>query len=90
MDCAKAGQEGVEGAPLYLADTEARGLEWSCDIWGVEPGMVAQSWQLSMTCSAEGETYEDNQLILLEDSQRLHVWSAFDGAGYLVSYGKCQ
>ncbi|MCK0151183.1 hypothetical protein MWU54_14175 [Marivita sp. S6314] len=86
--CANAAQVGeVTPAPIYLADTELLGYENTCDIISADAVGPAGAWVLSLSCFAEGDSYDEEQLILLSPDQRtLSMW---DGAS-LIHFQRCQ
>ena len=86
--CENASRVGeVTPAPIYLADTEMLGYENSCDIISADPVPPGNAWVLNMSCFAEGESTDEDSLILLStDRNTLSMWDGTD----LVSFQRCR
>ncbi len=83
--CANTNGE-VPEAPIYLADTEFRGYENGCDIISAAPLAAGDAWDVNMACMGEGEEYENDLLLMVENDTTLFWWDE----GFMTHFTKCQ
>ncbi len=66
--------ETTDAVPIFLTDTELAGYENTCDIINHEPLAVDGGYLLNLSCSAEGETFDENMLVLVEGGNTLFLY----------------
>ena len=83
--CARAGDVGEETPDWYGRDG-LFGLEWSCDITSLRPTGMVQSWAVGLTCLDGGDEFQDSQIFLLTDLDRLLI---LDETGVAANLVRC-
>jgi len=74
-------------APIEITETELNGLENFCAITGVKGNDDYRYWELSMMCSAEGSTYDETALLMLDGEDTLWRWY---GVGDPARFTRCE
>ena len=77
---------GHDPAPVRITQTEVVGLENACQITAVRGNEEMQYWELSLSCSGEGEHYEDTALLMLDGENTLWRWY---GGGDPFKFTRC-
>ncbi|MDF1872486.1 hypothetical protein [Vannielia sp.] len=72
-------------APIYLADTEFRGYENTCDIISAAPLAAGDAWDMHMQCVGEGQEYEIDAIFMVEDGKTLFWWDQ----GFMGHFTRC-
>ncbi len=78
---------GHDPAPIRITETEMTGLENSCSITEVRGNEQKQYWELTLSCSGEGEQYEDTALLMLDGENTLWQWF---GGGAPFKFMRCE
>ena len=85
--CQWADQIGEhDPAPVGITETKIIGLENICDITSVTDSGTDAAWLLTLSCSGEGEHYQDTTILMLEDPDTLWRWY---GGGAPGRYTRC-
>ena len=74
-------------APIRLTSRSLDGYENSCFIRQIDPMGEMKVWRLRMECQAEGSTYDEDTLVMLESKNVL--WR-FWGTGAPVKFVRCK
>lgn len=77
---------GHDPAPIRITTTQLTGLEHSCSITDVRGNEQKQYWELSLSCSGEGEQYQDTALLMLDGEDTLWRWF---GGGDPYKFMRC-
>lgn len=77
---------GHDPAPIRITQTEITGLEHNCSITAVRGNEPMQYWELTLSCSGEGEQYEDTALLMLDGKDTLWRWF---GGGDPFKFTRC-
>ncbi len=80
-----AGQH--DPAPIGISETEIVGLENTCSITQVRANEQNQYWEFTLSCSGEGEQYEDTALMMMDGPDTLWRWF---GWGDPVKFTRCK
>ncbi|WP_145104026.1 hypothetical protein [Cereibacter sediminicola] len=65
--CAQAGRTGeVPEAPIRITDSEFLGYENRCRITEADPLQILPGAELVLDCTAEGETFADARLLVID------------------------
>ncbi|PHQ98899.1 MAG: hypothetical protein COB39_06900 [Marinosulfonomonas sp.] len=78
---------GHDPAPIRITQTEVSGLENNCSITGVRSNAQKQYWELTLSCSGEGEQYQDTALLMLDGDDTLWRWF---GRGDPFKFIRCE
>ncbi|MCK4712817.1 MAG: hypothetical protein KAT26_08055 [Marinosulfonomonas sp.] len=78
---------GHDPAPIGITETEVSGLENSCSITEVRSNEEKQYWEFTLSCSGEGEQYEDSALLMLDGPDTLWRWF---GGGDPAKFTRCK
>jgi hypothetical protein len=62
--------------PTRITNSVIEGYEWECSIFRIEQLPVGPAWLLDLYCSAEGEAWQDQTLLLLSEQEQLIMLSA--------------
>lgn len=84
--CRNADRIGsVTPAPIALTADEVLGYENSCTVNSAQelPGM--NTWQLSISCQSEGDTFDEERLVMVGDNTLWMWW----GAGEPIRFERC-
>lgn len=64
-------------APIELTETEFLGLENSCAITEAHGTGIAHSWALRLVCQSEGDSYDDEMMVLMAGPDELYIYRGF-------------
>lgn len=85
--CANADRIGAASpAPVRLTADRFEGLENTCRITAAEQVGMQSAWRLVFVCQSEGETYDEETLIMLDGRDTLYRW---DGVGAPLAFTRC-
>ena len=88
--CASADRIGsVTPAPIAITATELLGYENSCAISDVRVMDGAGAVHFRVTCQSEGDTYDEERLVMRADTTASAIWIWF-GAGEPVRFQRCE
>lgn len=73
-------------APIRITESEVAGLENRCSVEAVRGNVQNQYWELTLSCSGEGEQYEDTALLMLDGKDTLWRWF---GGGTPYKFTRC-
>lgn len=73
-------------APIRFTAEEMIGYENSCGIVEVNDIGVGRGWAFELSCYSEGSSYEENWLLLLENTDIAWIWR---GGGPPLSFTRC-
>lgn len=86
--CQYADQLGEhDPTPIRYSGTEFVGLENRCAIASSDRVGDLPAWRLVLTCTGEGETYDDERLLMISEDGIL--WE-FDGIFEPYGYVRCE
>lgn len=78
---------GGEGSPVRITAGAFEGLENRCEIEGVTPLGVGQSWRLDLLCTAAGMTDRAAELFLLAEDGALIRYTE---DGFAIRMTRCE
>lgn len=78
---------GHDPTPILYSATEFIGLENRCEVKGSQRVGGLPAWRLTLTCTGEGTTYDEDRLLMISDDGRL--WE-FDGIWEPFGYTRCE
>lgn len=88
--CAAADQIGaVTPAPIAITATEVLGYENSCSITKTKPMDGAAAAHLQLRCQSEGDTYDEERVLMRTDETGLAIWIWF-GSSDPVLFQRCE
>lgn len=73
-------------APIRFTETKLTGLETRCTIDAVRGNAQYQYWELTLSCSGEGEHYQDSALLMLDGHDAMWRWF---GGGAPYKFTRC-
>jgi len=74
-------------APIEITKTQVNGLENFCEITSVIDTGMYNAWTLALACSAEGETYDEVTMVMVDRTDTLWRWF---GVGEPVRFTRCK
>ena len=74
---------GHDPAPVRYTATEFNGLEISCKINAAEKQGELPAWRLSLTCTGEGMTNDQDTLVMLSHDGALWQFDGFEPYRYV-------